>query len=300
MIAGTITAAGSLGTIIPPSILAVVLGGIASLPISDLLAGALLPGLVMVGLFMAYILLRCSLRPADGPPLPRAAAMPLRAKLGRTATGLVPAAALITAVLGSILAGVASPTEAAAVGALGAMILAALFRRLTLGVVGAALATTLRVTAFIMLIVLGGAMFSSVFYVLGGGQLVRGVVDAAGLGPSGTVALFLGLAFLMGFVLDWATIVLVAVPIFMPIVRSLDVEPIWFAVMLMVVLQTSYLTPPMAPAIFYLRSIAPPEMRYADMARGVLPFVACQALTLLAVWLAPPLVTALPARLGGF
>jgi tripartite ATP-independent transporter DctM subunit len=301
LIAGTITSAGSLGTIIPPSVICVVYGGIGQLPVSDLFAGCLLPGLLMVGLFLAYILARCAWRPGDGPPAGTAdAALPLGARLRLTLEGLVPTALLIAAVLGSILAGIASPTEAAAVGAFGAGLLALGFRRLSRAVLGQALATTLRVTAFILLIVFGGSTFSSVFYVLGGGGLVQALVDAAGVGPQATVGLFLLLVFLMGFVLDWATILLITVPIFLPLLRTLGIDPLWFAILMIVTMQTSYLTPPMAPAIFYLRSIAPPSLRYGDMVRGVLPFIVCQAATLLLVWLFPALATALPARLGGF
>lgn len=301
LIAGTITSAGSLGTIIPPSITAVVLGGIAGVPVSDLHAGTLIPGLLMVGLFLAYIILRCWLRPTDGAPMAAAElAMPLGTKLARTATGLVPATVLIVLVVGSSVAGIASPTEAASVGALGAISLALAYGRLTRSVIRDALATTVRFTSFVMLIVLGGAAFSSVFYVLGGGQLVRDIVETAGLGPTGAVLLFLGVTFIAGFVLDWATIVLVAVPIFMPVIRAMGVDPLWFGVLLMVTIQTSYLTPPMAPAIFFLRAIAPPEITYGDMVKGVLPFVLCQLATLLAVWLLPSLATWVPTSVGGF
>ncbi|HET6469108.1 MAG TPA: TRAP transporter large permease subunit [Geminicoccaceae bacterium] len=299
LIAGTITSAGSLGTIIPPSVLCVVFGSIAQLPIGDLFAGCLLPGLVMVALFQAYILIRCRLRPMDGPPA-AGPTMPLGRRLRRTATGLLPPLLLIVAVLGSILAGVASPTEAAAVGALGAALLALANRRLGMDVLLQALRATLRITSFIMLIVLGGTLFSSVFYVLGGGRLVHALIDHAGLSATGTVLLFLAIVFLAGFVLDWATVVLVAVPIFMPVLRTMGVDPLWFAILMIVVLQTSYLTPPMAPAIFYLRSIAPPSIGYGDMVRGVLPFILCQALTVALVWFLPPLATALPRRLAGF
>ena len=231
LVAGTITAAGSLGTIIPPSVICVVYGGIGQLPVSDLFAGCLLPGLVMVGLFLAYILGRSLLRPADAPaprtmttqpsgmpPLPDRPGP--RDRLLITLSGLVPTAALIAAVLGSILAGIASPTEAAAVGALGAMLLALLYGRLTGAILGEALAITLRVTSFILLIVFGGGTFSSVFYVLGGGGIVRDLVEVAGAGPQATVALFLAIVFVMGFVLDWATILLITVPIFMPVLRD--------------------------------------------------------------------------------
>ncbi len=298
LISGTITSAGSLGTIIPPSVLCVVYGQIGQLPITDLFAACLVPGLLMVALFLACIALRCALDPAAGPavgstaveqgPWPRV-----------LISGLLPPALLITAVLGSILAGIASPTEAGAVGALGALLLAAAHGRLSLPVMLESFRTTMRVTSFIMLIVLGGMMFASIFQVLGGQRLIADMVERTALPPAGTIGFLLAIVFLLGFVLDWATIVLLTVPIFAPIIRELGIDPLWFAVLMIVTLQTSYLTPPMAPAIFYLRSIAPPEITYGDMARGVVPFIVCQLIVLALVALWPPTATWLPGLLGG-
>jgi tripartite ATP-independent transporter DctM subunit len=297
LISGTITAAGSLGTIIPPSVLCVVYGQIGQLPITDLFAGCLIPGLMMVALFMGYITLRCVLDPAAGPAVQSALEPGTQSRV--LVSGLLPPAILIAAVLGSILAGIASPTEAGAVGALGAIVLAAVHGRLRPTVMLESLRTTMRVTSFIMLIVLGGMMFASIFQVLGGQRLIAAAIELAALPRAGTIAFFLAIVFLLGFVLDWATIVLLTVPIFAPIVRQLGIEPIWFAVLMIVTLQTSYLTPPMAPAIFYLRSIAPPEITYGDMVRGVVPFIICQLLVLALVGLWPPTATWLPGLLGG-
>jgi tripartite ATP-independent transporter DctM subunit len=297
LVAGTITAGGSLGTIIPPSIVCVIYGSIGQVPINDLFAGVLLPGVLMVALFMGYIGLRCRLRPADGPPALGDADMPLGAKLRLTAVAIVPVLLLIAAVLGSILGGVASPTEAAAVGVLAVLALAAANGRLSVPVLADALRRTVQLTSMIMLIVLGGTMFAGVFYIHGGGRMVAGVIDALALGPSGMVALFLAVVFVAGFVVDWATAVLICVPIFTPLLRQAGIDPLWFAVAMIVVLQTSYLTPPMAPAIFYFRSIAPPEFTYSDMYRGVVPFVVCQGLTLAAVLAFPGLATWLPRLL---
>lgn len=297
LIAGTVTSAGSLGTIIPPSVLCVVYGSVGQLPVTDLFAGCLLPGLLMLGLFMGYVWLRCRLDPAAGPPapddeIPRGDRVPL------LLAGLLPPALLIAAVLGSILAGVASPTEAGAVGAAGVLLLAAANRRLGRRELLEAGGITLRVTSFIMFVVVGGTMFSGVFYVHGGRGLVEAALGAVPLGTGGVIALMLLIVFAMGFVLDWATIVLVTVPLFAPAVRALGVDPLWFAVLVIVTLQTSYLTPPMAPALFYLRSIAPPEITYGDMVRGVVPFIGCQLLTLALVAAFPALATWLPRVLG--
>lgn len=301
LIAGTITAGGSLGTIIPPSITCVVYGLIAQVPVNDLFAGILLPGLVMVGLFLTYILVRCLLRPQDGPSGDAAERrIPFGAKLRLTATGLLPVVLLIALVLGSILAGIASPTEAAAVGALGTALLAAAYRRLDTALLRAALEKTVVTTAMIMLIVFGGMLFSSVFYVHGGGRLIQTIVGEARLAPMPMVAAFLTIVFLAGFVLDWATIVLLCVPIFNPLLKAAGVDPLWFGVLMLVCIQTSYLTPPMAPALFYLRGVAPPEITYTDMCRGVIPFVLCQAVTLALVMLFPALATWLPGSLKPF
>ncbi len=293
LIAGTICAGGSLGTIIPPSVTCVIYGLIAQVSVTDLFAGVLIPGLIMTGLFLAYIAGRCWLRPQDGPPADHAR-VPLATKLRITAAALLPALALIATVLGSIFFGVASPTEAAAMGALGAVLLALFYRRLSWDLIVEALTKTVVITAMIMLIVLGGTMFSSVFYVHGGGKLVQGFVAVWQLGPAGMIALFLAIVFVAGFVLDWATIVLLCVPIFAPLLKAAGVDPLWFGVLMLVTIQTSYLTPPMAPAIFYFQSIAPKEITYRDMCRGMIPFIVCQLLTLALVAFIPASATWLP------
>ncbi|SMO74483.1 TRAP transporter large permease [Ruegeria faecimaris] len=300
LIAGTICAGGSLGTIIPPSVIVVVYASIAQLSIGKLFAASILPGLLMVVFFVIYILVRSMVRPADAPPLPQAErAMPTGRKMKVTLTALLPPLALIVLVLGSLLAGVASATEAAAVGAAGTILLALMFRELNLKLMSEALNVTLRITAMIMLIVAGGTMFTSIFAVTGGGQLVRDTVAGIGYGNAGIIAFFLLVVFFAGFVLDWVSIVLIFIPIFAPIVKSAGIDPIWFAMMVLVVIQTSYLTPPMAPSIFYLRSIAPRDMSYGQMYRGVLPFVGAQMLVLLVIILIPEVATWLPEILVG-
>jgi len=258
LIAGTICAGGSLGTIIPPSVIVVVYASIAQLSIGQLFAASIMPGFLMVVFFVGYILIRSLRNPADAPPLPiHDRAIPLKEKMTISLTAMLPPLALIVMVLGSLLAGIASATEAAAVGAAGTLLLTLMFRELTLKLVMDSLGVTLRITAMIMLIVAGGTMFTSIFAVTGGGGLVRDAVESIGYGNFGIIAFFLTVVFFSGFVLDWVSIVLIFVPIFAPIVKSAGIDPIWFAMMVLVVIQTSYLTPPMAPSIFYLRSIAP-------------------------------------------
>ncbi|MCA3246017.1 MAG: TRAP transporter large permease subunit [Azospirillum sp.] len=299
LVAGTICAGGSLGTIVPPSVTAVIYGLVAQVPISDLLAGILIPGALTVGLFMGYILLRCAFDPTAGPPAPPDE-RPLAEKLALTARALLPAAALIACVLGAIFAGIASPTEAAATGAAGALALAGLHGRLDAALVRDAARRTALVTAMIMTIVFGGTLFSSVFHVQGGGELVRGWAAFAAARPEILVPVLLGIVFAMGFVLDWATIVLLCVPVFAPLLQSAGVDPLWFGVAMLVCIQTSYLTPPMAPAIFYLQSVAPPGMTYLDICRGVVPFLICQLLVLAAVLAFPWTATWLPGAMGDF
>ncbi|WP_193141343.1 TRAP transporter large permease subunit [Meridianimarinicoccus sp. MJW13] len=300
LIAGTICAGGSLGTIIPPSVIVVVYASIAQLSIGQLFAASLLPGALMVAFFVGYVLMRSLRRPQDAPSLPREdRAIPLGQKLWITATALLPPLLLIGMVLGSLLAGAASATEAAAVGAAGTLVLTLMFRELNLTMLREALGVTLRITSMIMLIVAGGTMFTSIFAVTGGSGLVRDTVELIGYGNAGLIAFLLLVVFFAGFVLDWVSIVLIFVPIFAPLVRSAGIDPIWFAMLVLVVIQTSYLTPPMAPSIFYLRSIAPKDMTYGDMYRGVLPFVAAQGLVLLALLLFPWLATWLPSILVG-
>ncbi|MCK0139358.1 TRAP transporter large permease subunit [Aliiroseovarius sp. F47248L] len=300
LIAGTICAGGSLGTIIPPSVIVVVYASIAQLSIGQLFAASILPGLLMVTFFIGYVLIRSIRNPADAPPLPREERdIPMSQKLWITMTALLPPLALIGMVLGSLLAGAASATEAAAVGAAGTLVLTMMFRELSWKMLMDALGVTLRITSMIMLIVAGGTMFTSIFAVTGGGNLVRDTVATIGYGNAGIIAFFLVVVFFAGFVLDWVSIVLIFIPIFAPIVKSAGIDPIWFAMMVLVVIQTSYLTPPMAPSIFYLRSIAPSSMTYGQMYRGVLPFVAAQMLVLLVIILFPAIATWLPTILVG-
>lgn len=301
LIAGTICAGGSLGTMIPPSLVAVIYASIANMSVGKLYAAMLLPGLLMVGLFLLYIIGRCLLRPQDGPPVARdQMQMPLAEKVKLTITGLVPALLLIVAVLGTTMFGIASPTEAASVGAFAALVLTALYRRLSWAVIRDALERTLLINCMILLIVVGGTMFASIFRLHGGEKLVQAMVSDLGLSAALAILICMAIVFAAGFILDWVSIVLICLPIFLPIVVALKIDPLWFATLMVIVIQTSYLTPPMAPSIFYLKSIAPKEIGYRDMYLGVAPFVIMQLLTLLAVALFPALATYLPAQLTGF
>ncbi len=301
LISGTICAGGSLGTIIPPSVVVVVLGPVADVSVGDLFVGMIFPGLIMASFYIAYILIRCTLDPAAGPSLPRSDDDPTFAeKLRVTLVALAPPVAMIAAVLGSIMFGLAAPTEAAALGAFGAMVLAILYRQFNFSVLREAVVNTLKVTCMIILILLGGNMFAGVFVAAGGVSVAEELISAAHLTPWLTLVVFLSICFLAGFVLDWISVLLIFIPVFIPIVKTLGYDPVWFCVMFLVVIQTSYLTPPMAPAIFYLRGISPPEITLQNMFKGVIPFILLQIVCLGVVGWFPQTVLWLPAQLLGF
>ena len=299
-IAGTICAGGSLGTMIPPSVIAVMYASLAQMSVGELLAGMMLPGLLMVGLFIIYLIIQGVVAPPEPAEENIEPDVPLGEKLKLTVTSLLPIVALIFAVLGSLLAGIASPTEAASVGALGATILAIVYRKFSLPMLFESLAITVRISAMILLIVAAGTMFMGTFAANGGSRLIRSMVELSGFGDVGMIVLFLIIVLLLGFVLDWTANVLITVPLFTPFIRQAGIDPVWFGTMMIVVIQTSYLTPPMASSIFYLKSIAPKDMTYGQMCRGVVPFIILQILTLALVALFPALSTWLPSKIVGF
>lgn len=301
LISGTVCAGGSLGTAIPPSITVIVLAPVATLPVGDLFAAILLPGLLMALLFLLYVLIASTVRPGIAPRVPESELqpIPLGYRLRVTGEALLPPIILIFAVLGTILAGWATPTEAAACGAFGSLLLAGLRGRITIPVLREALYATIGITAMILLIVLAGSIFAGIFYTSGGMNALQNVLDAYGLSGWPAIALILFITFLAGFVLDLISITLIIIPVAMPLVRAYGVDPLWFAVLFLIVLQTAYLTPPMAPSIFYLRAIAPPSITLLHMYRGVVPFILLQVLTAAIVVQFPGLATWLPRALYG-
>jgi len=301
LISGTICAGGSLGTIIPPSIVVVIYANSANISIGKMMAGIIIPGFLMVLLFGLYIFFRARFRPEDAPPPSTAATAHSRGELVRmTLLALVPPMVLILATVGSILAGIASPTEAAGIGALGTVLLAILYRRFTWRRFYEALVETAVINTMVLLIVAGGTMFTSIFRVMSGQRMLNDWVNALEPSAGLLILLFLFIIFVLGALLDWVSVLLITIPIFIPLLNAAQIDPIWFGIMAIVVIQTSYLTPPMAPAIFYLRSVAPPEITYADMYRGVIPFILCQLLVLAIVAVFPPIGTYLPSVLVGF
>ena len=308
LISGTICAGGSLGTIIPPSVVVVILGPVADVDVGSLFMGMLFPGLILAGLYILYILGRCIVRPQDGQRLPPDEnEPPLLQKLWITAVALVPPVVLIFAVLGTIMLGWATPTEAAAMGALGSVLMTMAYRNFTFPVLKEALAKTILVTAMILTILLAGNIFATVFTISGGLVGTQNLVEAADLSGWATLGILLLLAFVAGFVLDLISIILIIIPIAMPIISKFqffDLDPsqvqIWFCILFLIVIQTSYLTPPMAPAIFYLRGISPPEIRLVHMYKGVMPFIVLEIIALALVMLLPALALWLPEQMLSF
>ncbi len=305
LISGTICAGGSLGTIIPPSVVVVILGPVADVSIGDLFAGMIIPGLMLASCYVVYIFVRCTLRPEDGQRLPpQDDEPPLLQKLWITATALVPPLSLISLVLGTILAGLATPTEAAACGALGSLIMTLAYRTLTFAILREALFKTVVITAMILLILMGGSMFAGVFTAAGGLVGTQQLMSASALSGWQTMAILLLIAFTAGFVLDLISLILIVIPIAMPIITGFTfygLDPgqvkVWFLICFLIMIQTSYLTPPMAPAIFYLRGISPPEITLIHMYKGVVPFIALHMVVLAAVLAFPWLSLWLPTVL---
>lgn len=313
---GTLCATGTLGQIIPPSICLVLLGEVISnayqqsqlnsgvfapkfVSIGDLFAGAIVPGLLLVLAYGLYVFAVALLKPEHAPAVPQSDP-PLRlgALLMALARGLLPPVLLMIAVLGSILMGIATPTEAASVGAVGAMLLALLRRQLTLPVLHAVTIEAMRVTSMVYLILVGAAIFSSVFRGFGGDILIEGWLTAMPGGAITATLIVMLVIFLLGFILDFIEITFMVVPLVGPILLGMGVDPIWLGIMIAVNLQTSFLTPPFGFSLFYLRSVAPPEVGTAEIYRGVVPFVILQiALMLLLAW-QPQLTTWLPGLLN--
>lgn len=313
--AGNICATGTLGQIIPPSTALILLGDVLSssyqqaqlsmgifspdtISVADLFVGALIPGLLLVALYMTYMGFTAWLKPTAAP------AMIDRPQLDRkfviqVISGLLPPLALILTVLGSILSGIATPTEAAAVGAAGASILALAYGQLDLTRLKEVMDGTLKVTSMIFMILIGAAIFSLVFRGFGGDEQVQALFEAMPGGKIGAMLVVMLVIFLLGFILDFIEITFVVVPIVAPILLAMGIDPVWLGIMIAINLQTSFLTPPFGFALFYLRGVAPPELPTSAIYRGVIPFIAIQISVLILLSFFPELATWLPDKLYG-
>ena len=309
---GIICASGTLGQIIPPSIVLVLLGDVLSsayqqaqldigvyspetVSVGDLFSGALIPGLMLVTLYLLYLALVAWRRPGSMPAITDdAAAVTHGSLLQRIIYSLLPPLLLIVAVLGSILAGIATPTEAASVGAVGAILLAMSQRQCTLTIMQEVMRSTTRISCMVFLILIGASIFSLVFRGFGGDEVVAGLLNNLPGGKFGALLATMALMFLLGFVLDFIEITFVVVPIVGPVLLAMGVDPVWLGIMIALNLQTSFLTPPFGFALFYLRGVAPAEVSTRQIYAGVAPFIALQLLMLsmLAMW--PAIATWLP------
>ncbi len=304
MASGIICASGTLGILIPPSIMMVVYGGLTGLKetsVGNLFAGAIFPGLILSGLYLIYIFVRCTINPKLGPPISKEEAGKWTAaqKWVMTLKSLIPPLALILAVMGTILAGVATPTEAAALGAGGAAILALVNGKLNWTVLKEAAYATLKTTSMVMMLFTGGMFFSTVFLSMGGGDVVADLMIGSGLNRWLVLAIMMFIVFVMGMFIDWAAILLITVPIFMPIVMELEFDPLWFSLLMCVNLQTSFVTPPFGYALFYFAGVAPPGYTMLHIYKGIIPFVLLQLVGLVLMILFPAVITWLPSVFFG-
>lgn len=295
---GTVCAVGTLGILIPPSIMLVLMADRLAIPVGDLFLGAMIPGVLLGTLYIVYILVYARVRPHVAPIPHDAPPVVLRTVLD-VLWSVLPAAGLILAVLGSIFFGIATPTEAAGVGAFGALWLAWVKGRIGPGVMRDVLRETTRTNGYLFAIFLGATAYSLVLRGLGGDHLIERLLLGLPFGPSGILAAILAFTFLLGFFLDWIEITLIVLPLVSPVVVGLGFDLVWFTVLFAVCLQTSFLTPPVGFALFYVKGVAPPEVSVATIYRGVIPFILLQLLGMALLFEWPELATWLPSVAGG-
>jgi tripartite ATP-independent transporter DctM subunit len=297
---GAICASGTLGQIIPPSLVLILLSDIMQLSVGTLFAAAVFPGLLLAGLYASWIVLNGMLRPHTMPPVPQAE----RAGVSRGQLWLrvlkvaLPPLFLVLAVLGSIIGGVAAPTEAASMGALGAIVVVALAGRLNMTVLREVMRGTTRISAMVLFILVCAQVFSLAFRGLQGEQLIEDLFEFLPGGVTADIVFMLLLIFVLGFFLEWIEISYIAVPLFLPIFAAAGVDPVWLAMLITVMLQTSFLTPPFGWALFFLKGVAPPQVTTRHLYLGVLPFVGLQIVGVALVFAYPGIATWLPKAIG--
>jgi tripartite ATP-independent transporter DctM subunit len=299
--AGTVAASGTLGQIIPPSIILVLLGDILGVPVGDLFMGAVFPGLLLVGLYSLYILVMAFFFPKVAPPIsPEFLKGMTTAKLiRRVSVALLPPLGLMIAVLGSIFAGIASPTEAAAVGAMGALVLTIASGKFNMGTLTEVMRRTTHLTCMVFIILVGANAFALVFRGMGGDDIIRGFIEHLEFNKWQVLAIVMLIIFFIGFFLDFIEICFIHIPVLAPIIADFGFSPLWFGVLFAVNLQTSFMTPPFGFSLFYLKAVCPPEIKTEHIYRGIIPFVLVQLVGLVLVVLFPVLVTWLPIQVFG-
>ena len=284
---GTICGAGTLGQIIPPSIVLIILGDVFQEPVGDLFKAAVLPGLILVGLYIVYILVLAFINVDVAPPIKHDDSLTHGANIRKALIAIIPPLTLIVLVLGSIFQGIATPTESASVGAVGSMVLAAMYKKLNLKIIMGSLQETVKITAMVFAILIGATAFSMVFVYSGADYIVEEFLTNL----PGEKWAFLILSMLsimvLGFFIDFIEISYIVVPILLPIADAIGINPLWFAILIAMNLQTSFLTPPFGFSLFYLKGVAPPEIKTTDIYRGVIPFIAIQVTVLISIVIFP-------------
>ncbi len=298
--AGIICAGGCLGILIPPSIMLIVYGATAAVSVVKLYAGAMIPGFMLAGLYVVYAIVRALINPRLAPKPPKEETeMPLGQLLAMLVTSFLPLAILILAVLGAILFGLATPTEAAAVGASGSLLLAASYGALNWRMLKESVYLTMRTSAMVCWLFVGSWTFSSVFSYLGGHDIIQQFVIGLDLSPLMFLILAQVIIFLLGWPLEWSEIIIIFVPIFLPMLGHFDIDPLFFGILVALNLQTSFLTPPMAMAAYYLKGVAPPHVQLINIFRGCMPFLFMVLLAMVIVYNFPQVATGLPDYLYG-
>ncbi len=299
--AGLICSGGTLGILIPPSILLVIFGGLTGLKetsVGALFAAAILPGLLLALLYMIYVFILCQVKPHYGPSISKeeASGYSAKQKMWMVLKSMIPPLVLIFAVMGTILGGVTTPSEAAGVGVLGAAILALARGTLNWNVIFGACKSTLQTTSMVMILVLFGNLFSATFLFVGGGDVITDLLIGSNLQPMMVLFIMLSAIFLLGMFIDYIAILLVCLPVYMPICLELGFDPLWFSMLICIILQTSFLTPPFGYALFYFAGAAPKgKYEMLNIYKGVLPFIALQALGVLICILFPAIITYIPS-----
>ena len=290
---GAICAGGSLGILIPPSIMLVVMADQGALSVGKLFAGAVIPGLILAALYIGYILIRCWFKPEDGPALSLEERQAISNKqlTKMVIKTMIPPIILILGVLGSIFAGIATPTEAAGVGAVLAFAMTVAYGKFTFSGLKAAVVNTAKTTSMVIIILVGAACFSSIFMGSGGGEVVKNFIFGIGFGKWGTFVVMMIILFFLGMFIDWIGIIMITFPIFLPIAQELGFDKVWFVVTMAVMLQDSFLTPPFGYALFYLRGVAPPEVTTGDIYWGAFPFWRLMEIGLVIVVVWPSTIT---------
>ena len=296
---GTICAGGSLGTMIPPSIVLIIYGLTANVAIGDLFLATIIPGFLLAGIYLSYILVRCAINPDLGPPAPlEERQMPLLQKLALFKNLVLPLMVAVW-VLGSIYAGIASVSEAAGMGVVGTLLAALVRRELSWEVLKAAILQTMNTCGMLLWLTFGATALIGVYNLMGGTLFVKEVVTGLDVAPLAVILIMMGILVVMGLFMDWVGILLLTVPIFVPVIVSLGYDPVWFGVLFCMNMQVSYLSPPFGPAAFYLKGVAPPEISLQDIFAGLWPFIILQIIGLMLVLCLPEIALWLPRLVYG-